>query len=264
MINEKVVDHIWAYGVHHDTGAERAKILFDDLGLVRDRKAEYIILSGCHQPQGMPQALRALKKLLDHFKVSYSFLSKEYCCGWMPLGQPAVMAKNEADIAGSQELARAFLSENAKMAKALDAKTLVLFCAACEPTYRNCQKDLNLEVIPYWELLGRFFAGGNLPTEIDYYAGCYRFRRRVTQTPLDVTPVLDTLGKIEALKIHSVDNNLCCYISAHQEKLRQELKTQRIMTICTGCTYSLQRLLKGKEGYRVQMLPEILWESVSP
>ena len=264
MIVEKVIDHIWAYGVHHDTGTGRAQILFDDLGLVRDQEAEYIILSGCHQPQGMPQALQALKELLDRYQVSYSFLSKEYCCGWMPLGQPAVMAKNEADIARSQELAQTFLQENAKQAQNLGAKTLVLFCAACEPTYRNYQNDLHLEVIPYWELLGRFFQGGSLSTEIDYYAGCYRFRRRVTQTPLNVTPVLDTLAKIKALKIHSVDNNLCCYIPSHQEKLRQEIKTQRVLTICTGCTYSLQRVLKGQEGYRVQMLPEILWESVNP
>jgi len=35
----------------------------------------------------------ALKKLFDEFKVSYTFLSKEFCCGWIPLGQKAVMAK---------------------------------------------------------------------------------------------------------------------------------------------------------------------------
>ena len=48
MINEKAVDHIRTYGVHHDTGAGRSKILFEDLGLVRDQKADYVILSGCH------------------------------------------------------------------------------------------------------------------------------------------------------------------------------------------------------------------------
>jgi hypothetical protein len=67
----------------------------------------------------MPHVFKALKNTVVRFRISYSFLSKEYCCGWMPLGQPAVMAKNDADIAKAKELAKGFIQENFKQAEAL-------------------------------------------------------------------------------------------------------------------------------------------------
>jgi len=262
MINEKSVENIRTYGVHHDTGARRSKILFEELGMAKDQKAEYVILSGCHPPEGMPQVFRALKNFLDHFRVSYSFLPKEYCCGWMPLGQPAVMAKNDEDIAKSKELARDFILQNFKQAEALGAKSIVLFCAACEPTYTNFKSGTNLEVISYSELLDRYFPGGKLSVEVDYYAGCYRFRRRITQVPLDIEPALRVLGRIEGLKVNYLDNNLCCYVPPHLDKLINSIKTKTVLNICTGCYNNLQRTLKDKGPYQVKMLPEVVWESI--
>jgi len=262
MINEKSVENIRTYGVHHDTGAGRSRVLFEDIGFVRDQKAEYVILSGCHPPEGMPHVFRALKNILDRFRVSYSFLSKEYCCGWMPLGQPAVMAKNEGDIAKSKELAQSFVQENFKQAETLGAKTIVLFCAACEPTYSNFKSAAKFQVISYGELIEGHFPGGKLSLEADYYAGCYRFRRRITQLPIDVEPARRILGKIEGLKINDLDNNLCCYVPPHLEKLINSLKTRTIINICTGCYHNLQRVLKDKGEYQVKMLPEVVWESI--
>jgi Fe-S oxidoreductase len=262
MINEKSVENIRTYGVHHDTGAGRSKVLFEELGMAKDQKAEYVILSGCHPPEGMPQVFSALKNFLDHYRVNYTFLFKEYCCGWMPLGQPAVMAKNEEDIAKSKELARSFVQENFKQAEALGAKTIVLFCAACEPTYSNFKSDTNLEVISYGELLDRYFSGGKLSLEADYYAGCYRFRRRITQTAIDVGAATRVLSKIQGLKVNYLDNNLCCYVPPHLEKLVSSLKTKTIINICTGCYHNLQRSLSAKGEYRLKMLPEVVWESI--
>jgi len=262
MSDERRVENIRAYGVHHNTGVERAGVLFQELGLVKDQKAEYIILSGCHPPEGLPHVFRALKNLFDSFHLSYSFLSKEYCCGWMPFGQPAVMAKNEPDIVRSKELARGFVQENFKQAEALGAKSIVLFCAACEPTYSNYKKGTNLEVISYGELLDRFFSGGKLKLEVDYYAGCYRFRRRITQEPVNVEAARRILGKIEELRVHETDNNLCCFVRPHLENLTSSFKTKTIVTVCTGCYNLLQRTLREKGEYRVKMLPEVAWESV--
>ena len=262
MIKEKYVENIQTYGVYHNTGAGRSKTLFEDLGLARDRKAEYVILGGCFPPEGMPHVFRSLKNFLERFQVNYSFLSKEYCCGWMPLSQPAVMAKNEADLARAKELAKGFIQENFKQAEALGAKSIVLFCAACEPTYSNFKSAANFEVISYAELIERYFPGGKLSLEADYYAGCYRFRRRITQVPLDVEPTLRVLGKIEGLKVNHLDNNLCCYVPPHCEKLINSLKTKTVLTICTGCYNNLQRTLKDKGPYQVKMLPEVVWESI--
>jgi len=264
MVNEQWVENIRTYGVYHNTGAGRARVLFEELGLVKDQKAEYIILSGCLPPEGIPRAFRALKNLFDRYRVSYSFLSKEYCCGWMPLGQPAVMAKNEVDIARSKELSEGLLQENFKQAEALGAKAIVLFCAACEPTYSNYKSATKLEIISCSELLDRFFQGGKLQGEVDYYAGCYRFRRRITSTTLDVEPALRILGKIKGLKVNYLDNNFCCYVPPHLESLKNTLKTDTVVTICTGCYHSLQRALGDKMGTRLKMLPEVVWESVQP
>ena len=262
MIDEKAVENIRTYGVYQDSGAGRNKVLFEDLGARADQKADYVILTGCVQPEGMPHVFLALRNILERFQINYTFLSKEFCCGWMPLGQPAVMAKNEEDIAMSKELSQGFIQENFDQAKALGAKTVVLFCAACEPNYSNYKSTADLEVISYTELLDRYFEGGKLELDADYYAGCYRFRRRITSVPLDIEPTLRILDKIEGLKVNHLDNNQCCYIPPHLEKLIQDIQTKTLITICTGCSYNLKRILKDKGDYQVKMLPEVVWSSL--
>ena len=92
MINEKAVENIEKFGPCHETGEQKRKIL-DQIGFPVGKKADYVIIAGCFQPAGMPHVLKALKNVLDYYKVSYTLLEKEYCCGWMPIGQPAVMSK---------------------------------------------------------------------------------------------------------------------------------------------------------------------------
>jgi len=225
-------------------------------------KAEYVIITGCVQPELMPPVLRALKELLDHFQIDYTLLSKEYCCGWMPLGQPAVMSKNEEDIARSKALSREFVLENFRQAEALGAKSIVLFCAACEPSYTNCAGATNLEVISYSELLDRYYTGGRLDLEVDYYAGCYRFRRRITTEPLDVEPAVRLLNKTQGLRVNYLDNKLCCYIPPRLEQLTASIRSKTVVTICTGCYYNLRGKLPKKGDYQLRMLPELLLEAV--
>ncbi|MEE4351536.1 MAG: (Fe-S)-binding protein [Desulfatiglans sp.] len=262
MINEKAIENIREYGVYHDTGRARNKILFEDVGLNADQKAEYVIIAGCAQPEGMPQTFLALKNIFERLQVSYTFLSKEYCCGWMPLGQPAVMAKNEEDIAESKVLAGEFVEENFRQAKSLGAKSIALFCAACEPTYSNYKDRTDLEIISYTELLDRYFLEGKLELDADYYAGCYRFRRKMTSSPLDLEPTLKILDKIEGLHVNHLDNSKCCFIPPHLENLNESIKTDTVITICTGCFYNLRKTLKDKGDYEVTMLPDLLWRSI--
>jgi Fe-S oxidoreductase len=261
MIDQKLVDNIKAYGVYRDSGEGRRRVL-EDTGFRIGEKAEYVIITGCLQPELMPNVLQALKNLLEHLQIDYSLLAKEYCCGWMPIGQPAVMARNEEDIARSKELSREFVLENFKQAEALGAKSIALFCAACEPSYTNCAGDTDLEVISYSELLDRYFNGGKLDLEADYYAGCYRFRRRITDTPVDVEPAVRVLNKIEGLRVNHLDNNLCCYIPPHLEQLIGSLTNKTLITICTGCYFNLRGKLREKGDYQPRMLPEVVLEAV--
>lgn len=262
MINEKIVENVRRYGVYQDSGEARYKILAKDIGFKMDQKAEYVVIGGCLQPQNTPHVLGALKDIFEHLKVDYTFLSKEYCCGWMPFGQPAVMAQDEEEIAKSRELAKSFIVENFRQAEALGAKSVVLFCAACEPSYSNCKDATRLEVVSYVELLNRRFQSGRLNLKVDYYPGCYRFRRRITTEPIDVGPAMRVLQKIKGLEVNQLNSKLCCFIPPHLEQLTRSLKTNNLVTICTGCYTNLKQYLQEKDNYRVRMLPEIVLEAL--
>ena len=261
MIDQKLVDNIRAYGAFRGSGEGRRKVL-EEIGFRQDEPAEYVIIGGCIQPEQMSHVFRALKDLLENLQIDYTLLSKEYCCGWVPLGQPAVFAKNEEDITKARELSRDFILSNFRQAEALGAKSIALFCSACEPNYSNYRSETSLEFISYTELLDRHFQGGKLDLDADYYAGCYRFRRRITNEPLDVEPAVRLLNKIEGLRVNHLDSKLCCYIPPHLEQLIPGIKSKTVITICTGCYQNLRRVLSEKGGYEVKMLPELLLEAV--
>jgi Fe-S oxidoreductase len=262
MINEEAVKNIEKYGTCQDTGEQKRKILHE-IGFPVGRQAEYTIITGCFQPTGMPHVLQALKNVLDHLKVSYTLLEKEYCCGWMPVGQPAVMARNEDDIARFKQISRKLIARNFEQSKKLGAKSIALFCGACEPNYANAMDLTDLEVISQSELIDRYFKTGSLDAEIDYYAGCYRFRRKVTDKPVDIQSALRVLNKIEGLKVNALDTNLCCFIPALLDKLEGSLTTGTVVNICTGCYYNLKSRLDKEGAVKAKMLPEIVWEALS-
>ncbi len=261
MIKQKLVDKIRTYGTYRDKGEGRRRVL-KDIGFRMGEKAENVIITGCQQPEKMPDTFLALKALLDHLHVDYTLLAKEYCCGWMPLAQPAVMTKNEEDIARAKDLSRELVQANCRQAEELGAKSITLFCAACEPNYSNYKSETNLELISYPELLDRNFQGGKLDLNIDYYAGCHRFRRHITTEPVDLEPVVRVLHKIEGLRVNCLDNNLCCYIPPHLEQLIPSIKNKTVVTTCTGCYYNLKGKLQAKDGYQVKMLPVIVLEAL--
>jgi Fe-S oxidoreductase len=262
MIDEKSVDNIRKYGVALGTGERKRQILVDEVGFPIGKKAENVIIAGCFQAEGMPHVFHAFKNLLDHLKIDYTLLNKEYCCGWMPLGQPAVMAKNEEDIARFKEISMEFVVENFKQAKELGASSIVLFCGACEPNYTNYKDLTDLEVIPYHELIDRHFKSGKLERKIDYYAGCYRFRRRITDKPVDIEPAVRVLKKIKGLEINYIDEKLCCNIPPHMEQIMGAIKSDSVVNICSGCYYGLTAKSTDKPGLKVEMLPEIVLDAV--
>jgi Fe-S oxidoreductase len=263
MVDEQVVQNIREYGVaSKDSGDERVAILKEQIGFRMDEPAEYVIIGGCFQPGAMPDVLSSFKDVLDRLKVDYTMLSREYCCGWMPIGQPAVMMKSSEDIEKFKEVSKGFIVENFKQAEELGAKSIVLFCGACEPNYSNCKDATELDFISYAELLDRHFEGGSLEEEMDYYPGCYRFRRRITQEPLDIEPTGRLLKRIENLKVNEVDSKLCCYIPPHLDQLKDALTSNNLVTICTGCYHNLKGMLENEGDYRVRMLPELVLEAL--
>ena len=260
MINKRAVEHIKQYGTCHETGEQKRKIL-DEIGFPVGRPAENVIIIGCFNAAGMPHVLRDLKNVLDALKVSYTLLEKEYCCGWATIGRPAVMAKDDEDILAFHSISRDFVVENFRQARALGAKTIALFCSACEPTYTNYADLTELEVISCIDLIDRNFKGGKLDAEVDYYAGCYRFRRKVTDKSIDLKSAPRVLSKIEGLKVNNLQNKYCCYIPLHLEELISTIKSNSIVTICAGCYHNIEDKI-DRNRHQIKMLPEIVWESM--
>jgi Fe-S oxidoreductase len=261
LISEKSIQNIQTHGHCAGTGEGRRKVL-EDIGFPFGKKADYVIITGCFQPEGMPHVLKALKNVLDYFIVNYTLLDKEYCCGWMSIGQPAVFAKNEEDIAQFKKISRDFVTRNFEQAKELGAKSIALFCGACEPNYTNYRDLTDLEIITYNHLIDRYFKGGTLNAEIDYYAGCYRFRRKITDKPVDVEPAMRVLKKIKGLKVNYLDNKLCCYVPPHLDQLVRSVQSGTVVNICTGCYFNLKTRFKDEGGTEIKMLPEIVWDSL--
>jgi Fe-S oxidoreductase len=263
MIDQKQVENIREFGVSsEDSARARLDILADQIGFRMDKAAEYVIVGGCFQPGAMPSVFEDLKLLLEMLKIDYTFLSKEYCCGWMPVGQPAVMMKNEEDIQEFRIISRELIVENFKQAEALGARSIALFCAACEPNYSNCKNETGLEFISYADLLERHFEKGKLEMEIDYYPGCYRFRRKITHQTLDTGSALHLMDRIAGLKVNQVDSKLCCYIPPHLGQISGSLRTDTLVTVCTGCYHNLKAMLADKEQQKVWILPELVLKAI--
>lgn len=259
---EKVIENIRKNGVYHTRGPERKRNLFKDIECPADKKADYVLLSGCNPPVDNPWIFRSLKNFLEYYGVSYTFLSQEYCCGWIPLMQPASIAKDEEKIKKLKPVAEEFAWENIKQAKKLGAKTVVTICAPCEPNYQNLKDTAGLEIIHYPELLARYFKGGRLNVKADYYPACYRFRRRITSVPFDYNTPQAILSKIDGLELNYLDKTLCCYLPPHMDELLKNITSNIVVTTCTGCRSNLEKKLSAKGKYQVKLLPEIVWESL--
>ena len=89
MIDQAQVDHIKEFGAPGDSAETRLRVLRDEIGFKMDQPAEYVIIVGCFQPTAMPDALAALKELLDLLDVSYTMLSKEYWPSGQSSGAPS-------------------------------------------------------------------------------------------------------------------------------------------------------------------------------
>jgi Fe-S oxidoreductase len=261
MIDEKLVQNIRTTGTYQESAQSKYKVLIEELGFNLDQSAEYVFVTGCGYPDLVPNIFKSFKAFFDHYSIDYTLLSKEYCCGY-PISRSAIISKDESAMNEAKAYASEFILSNFRQAEALGAKSIVLFCAGCEPNYANLINETKLEVITYSDLLDRYFTGGRITADVDYYAGCYRFRRKLTSVPVNIEAAQRVLNKIEGLRVNQLDNNLCCFKEQQVDQLLGSLETNMMITICSGCYYLLQGKLKDKEGYEVKMLPEIVIEAI--
>jgi len=271
MDNNDALKKIEDYGLFTGEDGKKSRDSFlVENGFPIDQRADYVILSSCLQPSLMPNAFISFKKLLEYYNVSYTFLSKEYCCGYMPLIYPSILSKDNEEIDKAKILSKRYIERNLECAINFSAKYIVTFCSACYimySYYKNITSVNNInqkvKIISYVDLIDSFFDKGKLDMSADFYAGCYRAHKKVTSAGIEdfVKRSLSILDKIEGLKLHNLDNTLCCAKAKNFESLTESIKTSNLINICTGC-YNNTKPLAIDKGYNVFMLPEIVLKSL--
>ena len=261
MSQDDAIHNISQWGVHKEP-ERRREILVDEIRVPLNQPADYAVLSGCLPPFNAPDIFHSLKHILEHFGVTYTFLSKEYCCGFLPLLQPAIIAKDHARIERLKPVTENFMWKNIEQAKALGCKGLVTVCAPCEANYSNIKHEAGIDIYHYHGFLASLFEGGRLDRSADYYAGCVKFRRGISNVSFNSEPIRSILSKIAGLYVNTIDRKLCCFVPSQMEKIVESITTNYVITSCTGCRDKLAKEVKVKKGVDVRFLTEVMWESL--
>jgi len=254
LIDKTMVDNIRAEGCSIGKGPDRIKIL-DKYTLPYDKKAENIIITGCVVLSLLPKVIRSLANIFDKKGLSYSFLSKEYCCGNY-LYRPAIKTRDQEAINECQDLSKDFIWKNIQRAKELGAKRLIIFCSPCYPIYKHAFPDEN--IIFYPEAIHEVMNNYEFDNSIDYYAGCYRLHKRFSPVPMDLKSTENVFSKLKGLKINRISAPICCYKPEGLEHMISNVKTKQMVHICTGCYGQALKVKRKMKDVEILMLPKFI------
>jgi hypothetical protein len=254
LIDEGMVETIRTSGNTVAGLPPRIEIL-EKHDLPYDREAENVIVSGCQILYLLPHMLSSLARVLNRGGFSYTFLSKEYCCGNY-LYRPAIAARDDAAVAACRELSKEFVALNLIAARELGAKRLVVFCSPCYPIYKHAfpEEDIVFYPTAMAEAMGKIAYA----SKIDYYAGCYRLHRRFSPVPMDLDSTEEVFSRLQGLEVHRIEAPKCCYKPEGAAHIAASVTTRVLVTICTGCYGQAFASLPEGCGTEVLMLPELV------
>ena len=263
MLDEKLIADIREAGIAQGATEvdQRAKLL-KDMGFRSVDKAEYALIASCFLPSLVTESMKTFRLLLDYYRVDYTLLRKEHCCGNILLRQGA-KDKTGDELKQADALAREFLENNLIQARQVDAKKIITFCVGCDLVYSRFKDSVPEEMLWYPSLLARLFEGGRLNVEADYYAGCHYYYRRLNDSLPDLDSAMELFNRIKGLKLNYLDNRLCCTRPQQLESLLGGIKSKIVITPCGGCAMGLEQALKARGDCRVVMLPEVIWAAIS-
>jgi hypothetical protein len=254
LIDERSVELIRATGNGLE-GLPDRKTVLEDKGLPYDRRAENVIISGCQILSFLPHVLSSLASIYDRRGFSYTFLSKEYCCG-NNLYRPAIKARDEKALTECRGLSEEFIAKNLEAAKDLGARRLVIFCSPCYPIFKHALPEEDIVFYPV--TLAEVMETIPFEESIDYYAGCYKLHRKFSPVPMDLKSTNDVFAKLEGVNINRISAPECCYKPAGTAHMIGNIQTRLMVHICTGCYgQALANLPQGQET-EVLMLPQLV------
>ena len=251
------IRRLGSYVDHHE---QRERLLRSGLRANVDKRAQYAVMTGCN-PLFSLTAVKSFLDLLNYFGVSYTFLSKEVCCG-RPIREG--MFYNEPAGAGEKrkydDFIRGSLLDNVNQAKELGATAIVNICPGCDMTWNLYGANLGIDIVYYTEfLLGRY-KKGMLDREIDFYEGCHRVHK-LSPDSLErgIGSAKDLLSRIEGLTFNEISSDMCC--RDVPQEIFAKCKTDTLVTP-SQCCYSLLMTARPENGPQVKFLGEVLFEAV--
>lgn len=254
LIDEQMVKAIQKTGNMNEKLTNRIDIL-DAYNLPYDRSADNVIISGCQVPYTMPIVLQKFSRILEQGGISFTFLSKEYCCG-NRLYRPAIEERNDEALNECRSLSREFVFLNLQKARELGSRRIIIFCSACYPIYKYAFPQE--EIIFYPQAILDAISTMEWRNEIDYYAGCYRLHRKFAPVPMELRSTNSVFKKIHGLAVNRISAPACCYTADGLNHMIRNIKTKYLVHVCTGCY--LQAILHMPEDTQTQvlMLPEFI------
>ncbi len=260
LIDAKAVQHIRATGNGSESLPDRRSVL-EEKGLPYDRPAENVIISGCQILPFLPHVLSSLASIYDRQGFSYTFLSKEYCCG-NNLYRPAIKARDEAAMDELRALSKEFVAKNLDSAKALGASRLVIFCSPCYPIFKHALPEENIVFYPV--TLAEVMETTPFQEKIDYYAGCYKLHRKFSPVPMDLKSTSKVFAKLDGLEVNRISAPECCFKPEGAAHMIEKIETRLMVHICTGCYGQALVNLPQDSETEVLMLPELVERAMSP
>lgn len=254
LIDKAIVKNIRTTGKTSDDLPDRVPIL-EKHNFPYDQPAENVLVSGCQILPGMPQLLEPLARIFEKKGLSYTFLSKEYCCGNY-LYRPAIKAKDDQAMAECRELSREFVGMNMEQAGELGAKRIIIFCSPCYPIYRNAFPEENIVFYP--EAINELIGAISLDEKIDYYAGCYRLHKKFSPVPMDLNSTNQILDKMEGLEVNRISAPKCCFHPDGLAHMIESVQTRTMLHICTGCYGQAMQNMPRERNVDILMLPEFI------
>jgi len=254
LIDENIVNTIRLTGDAKKNLPDRIEVM-QAHNLPYDRKAENAIITGCQILGAIPQVLQKFAHILDRSNFSYTFLSKEYCCG-NTLYRPAIKARDADALAECRALSREFVRLNIEKAKKLGSRRIIIFCSPCYPIYRHAFPDE--KIIFYPQAIDETIVAMQWNKKIDYYAGCYKLHKKFAPVPMDLKSTDSAFKKIKGLAINRISAPDCCYRPDGLSHMIAGVKTDCMVHVCTGCYFQALLHMPQQRQVNILMLPEFI------
>ncbi|MBI2907654.1 MAG: (Fe-S)-binding protein [Chloroflexi bacterium] len=234
------------------------------LGIEKPREeADYLVLFGCYGPYRLPFMVQRYLSLLERLGVRYTYLTKEHCCG-VPVLEAALEHGNEGQARTVREACKNFMAANISAGRARGARNTVYLCTWCahmgkkffpEDGGQFYCVDLLLEKLEKADL-------EVAPTVVGYYEGCHLRNQHLTPgIELDWAAYREVLNRIKGLQVVDLNPKICCTVNPG--KVVDQARKLGVKCIVSSCRACHMRLLEvGKEGMRMQFLPDLLFDAV--